>query len=97
MKPPVITGVPDSSHLLSFWRILDDQGETGKRFDDLLCVSRAKEQQPMEAAHSMSLEARHAGLDRRLEEERRRPAPNTAVIADLKKKKLKLRDTLALH
>lgn len=51
----------------------------------------------MEAAHNISLEARHAGLDRRLEEERRRPAPDTAIIAALKKQKLKLKDTLALH
>ncbi len=51
----------------------------------------------MEAAHSHSLVARHAGIDRRLEEERRRPSPNTALIADLKKQKLRLKDTLAVH
>jgi hypothetical protein len=65
--------------------------------DDLIAFPRAKETHPMEAAHSHSLEARHAGIDRRLEEERRRPSPNAALIADLKKQKLRLRDTLALH
>lgn len=51
----------------------------------------------MEASHVHSLEARHAGLDRLIEEESRRPAPDTARIAQLKKEKLKIKDALLLH
>ena len=51
----------------------------------------------MEASHVHSLEAKHAGLDRLIEEEANRPAPNVTRIAQLKKEKLKIKDTLSLH
>ncbi len=51
----------------------------------------------MEASLVNSLQARHAGLDRMIEEETRRPAPDTALIAKLKKEKLKIKDALSLH
>lgn len=51
----------------------------------------------MEASHVHSLEAKHAGLDRLIEEEANRPAPNATRIAQLKKEKLKIKDTLSLH
>jgi hypothetical protein len=51
----------------------------------------------MDAAHTLSLEAKHAGLDRLIEEEARRPAPDRILIAELKKRKLKLKEALVLH
>lgn len=51
----------------------------------------------MEASHIQSLETKHAGLDRRIEEETSRPAPDTVLIAQLKKEKLKIKDALSLH
>jgi hypothetical protein len=51
----------------------------------------------MEAAHTISLEAKHAGLDRMIEEEIRRPAPDTLLIAQLKKQKLRIKEELQIH
>ena len=41
------------------------------------------------------LKAEHADLEHRLEEENGRPHPDDRVIADLKRKKLKLKDEIA--
>lgn len=51
----------------------------------------------MDAAHTHSLEAKHAGLDRMIEEEARRPAPDTLLIAQLKKQKLRLKEAMQVH
>ena len=51
----------------------------------------------MEASLANSLQARHAGLDRMIEEEARRPAPDAARIAKLKKEKINIKDALSLH
>lgn len=42
-----------------------------------------------------SLKARHAALERSIHDEEIRPHPNDDVIADLKKRKLKIKDELA--
>jgi hypothetical protein len=42
-----------------------------------------------------SLEAKHAKLERELSHEEARPAPSTAVVASLKKEKLRIKDELA--
>jgi hypothetical protein len=41
-----------------------------------------------------SLKARHAALDTAIESETRRPLPNERQIADLKRKKLRIKDEL---
>ena len=46
------------------------------------------------AAHHSALEAKHALLDQRLAEETHRPLPNSALIAELKKQKLKLKEEM---
>ncbi|MGF7147838.1 hypothetical protein FHS96_001447 [Sphingomonas zeicaulis] len=51
----------------------------------------------MESAHFAALEAKHAGLDARLAEELRRPAPDSAAIASLKKQKLRIKEELIGH
>lgn len=51
----------------------------------------------MEQTHSLALQAKHAGLDRLIAEEARRPSPDTILIAQLKKEKLKIKDALKPH
>jgi hypothetical protein len=46
-------------------------------------------------AHHSALQAKHALLEQRLNEETHRPLPNSAVIADLKKQKLRLKEEMA--
>ena len=49
----------------------------------------------MDQAHIAALQTRHAGLDRRIAEENQRPMPDSALIARLKKEKLKLKEEIA--
>jgi uncharacterized protein len=51
----------------------------------------------MENAHLASLEAKHADLDRKIHEERCRPAPDETLIHQLKREKLKIKDVLTTH
>lgn len=49
----------------------------------------------MASTHHTALQSKHAVLDRRLAEEEARPMPDTMVISDLKKQKLRLKEELA--
>lgn len=49
----------------------------------------------MEQAHFSALEAKHAGLENRIAEENRRPSPDSAILAQLKKQKLKIKEEMA--
>ncbi len=49
----------------------------------------------MENAHSSALIAKHAGLDARIADEARRPAPDQTIVARLKKQKLRIKEALA--
>lgn len=52
----------------------------------------------MQTAHMTALEAKHAVLDQRIAAESQRPSPDTLVIADLKKRKLRVKEEIAdLH
>ncbi len=46
------------------------------------------------SAHDAALAARHAAIDERLAHESLRPIPDSAVMAQLKKEKLKIKDSL---
>ena len=48
----------------------------------------------METSHTLALETKHAGLDRRIAEELRRPAPDNQIVAQLKKQKLKIKELI---
>ncbi|QHL89557.1 DUF465 domain-containing protein [Sphingomonas changnyeongensis] len=48
----------------------------------------------MDNAHLAALEAKHAGLDALIVSEMRRPLPDEARIAQLKKQKLRLKDEI---
>lgn len=49
----------------------------------------------MEKAHSSALIAKHAGLDARIAAETNRPAPDTTLLAHLKKQKLRIKEVIA--
>ncbi len=51
----------------------------------------------MDQSHLFALETKHAALDRRIDEETQRPAPDAAILAELKKQKLKLKEKMLLH
>ncbi|WP_260599402.1 DUF465 domain-containing protein [Sphingomonas endolithica] len=48
----------------------------------------------MQTAHHSALEAKHAGLDQKIAAEAQRPLPDTALLAALKKQKLKLKEEM---
>ncbi len=51
----------------------------------------------MTEPHMVALEARHAELDRRIEEEKARPLPDDLLLITLKKRKLRIKEELLLH
>lgn len=51
----------------------------------------------METSHVNALQAKHAGLERQLEQEMSRPQPDVAAIQELKKKKLRIKEQIQQH
>ena len=51
----------------------------------------------MDTSHSTSLQLKHAGLERRIEEEMSRPMPDNAMLQELKKQKLRIKEQLGHH
>ncbi|HEU0066503.1 MAG TPA: DUF465 domain-containing protein [Sphingomonas sp.] len=49
----------------------------------------------MQTSHHAALETKHAGIERKLSDELHRPVPDTLVIAELKKQKLRLKEELS--
>ena len=49
----------------------------------------------MHQAHVSALQAKHAGLEARINEECQRPLPDTATLARLKKEKLRVKEEIA--
>ena len=50
----------------------------------------------MESSHLSALQSKHAGLERRIAEERLRPSPNEVLLKELKRRKLKIKEELQL-
>ncbi len=48
----------------------------------------------METSHVTSLQLKHAGLERQIENELSRPMPDLAMLQQLKKRKLKLKEAI---
>ena len=48
----------------------------------------------MQTTHQAALKMKHTGLDRKIAEEAHRPLPDPVVIADLKKRKLQIKEEL---
>ena len=49
----------------------------------------------MDSGHISALHAKHAGLEQRLRDESARPRPNSFLIADIKKRKLAIKQEIA--
>tara|TARA_B100000959_G_C14500711_1_gene427079 strand:+ start:323 stop:478 length:156 start_codon:yes stop_codon:yes gene_type:complete len=49
----------------------------------------------MQSSHVDALKAKHAGLEARLHEEEIRPAPDIAMIRQIKKQKLRIKEEIA--
>lgn len=48
----------------------------------------------MDTSHVSALQLKHAGLERRIEQERSRPLPDNVMIQELKKQKLRIKEEL---
>lgn len=48
----------------------------------------------MESSHVNALQSKHAGIEAQLREEMNRPAPDTATIQELKRRKLRLKEEI---
>ena len=48
----------------------------------------------MDTSHVSSLQFKHAGLERRIEDEMSRPMPDYAVVQSLKKEKLRIKEQI---
>ena len=51
----------------------------------------------METSHMNSLVEKHASLERMIQEEMNRPAPDDVLLHDLKKRKLAIKDQITHH
>ncbi len=49
----------------------------------------------MDTSHVSALHLKHAGLERRIEEEMSRPLPDIAVVQSLKKRKLRIKEEIS--
>lgn len=48
----------------------------------------------METSHVSALQMKHAGLEKRLEQEMNRPMPDNVAIQEIKKRKLRIKEQL---
>lgn len=51
----------------------------------------------METSHVSALQNKHAGLERRIQQELARPSPDLAMLQALKRQKLRIKDELSLN
>ena len=51
----------------------------------------------LQDSHARALQLKHAGIERMIHDEERRPAPDTALLAKLKKQKLRIKEEMSLH
>ena len=49
----------------------------------------------MESSHVSALHMKHQGLERLIQDEQSRPAPNVSIIQTLKKQKLRIKEELS--
>jgi len=50
----------------------------------------------MQTTHLSALEAKHATLEQRIDDEAHRPLPDAIKLADLKKRKLRLKEEILI-
>jgi hypothetical protein len=61
----------------------------------LVPASQSEGGRSMQNAHTSALEAKHATLDRKIAAESQRPLPDTMILAELKRQKLRLKEEIA--
>lgn len=49
----------------------------------------------MDTSHANSLQMKHAGLERQIQQEQSRPMPDASLIQELKKRKLRIKEELS--
>jgi len=49
----------------------------------------------METSHANSLQLKHTGLERQIAQEMNRPMPDAALVRELKKRKLRIKEELS--
>lgn len=49
----------------------------------------------MLSSHVQALQQKHEGLERQIHDERCRPHPDDAILADLKRQKLRIKDEIS--
>jgi hypothetical protein len=49
----------------------------------------------MDTSHVSTLQMKHAGLEKQIQDELSRPMPDNAVVQELKKRKLRIKEELA--
>ncbi len=49
----------------------------------------------MESSHISALQVKHAGLERRISEERARPSPDSLLLRQLKRDKLRIKEEIS--
>ena len=50
----------------------------------------------MEASHVSALQLKHAGIERKIQEELCRPAPDLSTVQTLKRRKLRIKEEIGL-
>jgi hypothetical protein len=58
-------------------------------------VEACYKEHTMHSSHAAALQSKHEGLEQRIREEMTRPQPDEALIHDLKKRKLMIKDELS--
>lgn len=48
----------------------------------------------MDTSHVSALQTKHAGLERRIQDEMSRPLPDNALVQSLKKQKLRIKEAI---
>ena len=51
----------------------------------------------MDTSHVSTLQMKHAGLEKQIQDEMSRPMPDNAIVQELKKRKLRIKEELAQH
>ncbi|MDE2595261.1 MAG: DUF465 domain-containing protein [Sphingomonadales bacterium] len=51
----------------------------------------------METSHVSALQLKHAGIERQIQDELNRPLPDMAMVQELKKRKLRIKEEIAHH
>jgi hypothetical protein len=81
--------------LAILWFVTWSAARSAQAYESLLGSNNRQGDNPMQSSHVDALKAKHAGLEVRLHEEQIRPAPDIAMIQQIKKQKLRIKEEIA--